>query len=581
MVIVIRGNSSGLRTAMSFLVSAGIHGSVLAWVALGPVWPASVQSTSLYDQVMRADEHRIVWYNLRDRLPDVDPASAHKDARPPRARVPAARTVAAGTRDDLRPPQLIWMPAPELAPPRPLPLPNVVAVAPPPRLVRPFTPPVDRRDGAPAARTLPEAPRVASAFTAKNLPLAEATPVPRRAFAPPPSPKRPAPGVAQLPEAPRVASTMAAESLPFDASLTAPRRVFAPPPPAARPPQGALALPQAPGVTSAVAAESLPLDAPVAAPRRAFAPPPLAARPPQGALALPQAPGVASAVAAESLPIDAPVAAPRRGFTPPPESRVAVARTARLPAAPEVAPSPSQPDEATMAIVGLNPANATDFPKPPGSRPAGFSAGPKPRAEGGDVAGDAARLAVPGLLAREGSKDNRPTVATNLSPTSRENLLAAARLGHPPPAAPPQANVSAAPDPRLEGRVVYRVAIQMPNVTSYSGSWIVWFAEREQIPGGPARNFEPPMPLRKVDPKYIPAAAAERVEGSVRLFAVIRKDGQVDAVALVQHLDDRLDRSAEEALAKWEFQPARLDGAAVDVDAIFEIPFRLAPRSSR
>ena len=539
MVIVIRGNTSGLRTSMSFLVSAGIHGSVLAWVALGPVWPAPVKSPSLYDEVVRANERRIVWYNLRDRLPDVDPATVHKDARPPRARVPAARTVVAGTRDDLRPPQLIWMPAPELAPPRPLPLPNVVAVAPPPRLVRPFTPPVERRDAAPAARTLPEAPHVASAFTPKNLTLAEATPVPRRAFAPPPSPKRPAAGVAQLPEAPRVASAMAANSLPFDAL--------------------------------------------VAAPRRGFAPPPLAARPPQSAPALPQAPGVASAVAAEGLPFDAPVAAPRRGFTPPPESRVAAAWTARLPAAPEVAPSPSPPGETTMAIVGLNPANTTDFPKPPGSRPAGFSAGPKPRAEGGDAAGDGAQLAVPGLLAREGSKDDRPTVATNLSPTSRENLLAAARLGlnHTPPAAPPQASAAAAPDPRLEGRVVYRVAIQMPNVTSYSGSWIVWFAEREQIPGGPTRNFEPPLPLRKVDPKYIPAAAAERVEGNVRLFAVIRRDGRVDAVALVQHLDDRLDRSAEEALARWEFEPARLDGAAVDVDAVFEIPFRLAPRSSR
>jgi periplasmic protein TonB len=84
-----------------------------------------------------------------------------------------------------------------------------------------------------------------------------------------------------------------------------------------------------------------------------------------------------------------------------------------------------------------------------------------------------------------------------------------------------------------------------------------------------------------VDPKYIAAAAAERVEGTVRLAAVIRKDGRVDAITLLRHLDDRLDRSSEEALARWEFQPAFRDGRAVEVDAVFEIPFRLKPRASR
>ena len=48
---------------------------------------------------------------------------------------------------------------------------------------------------------------------------------------------------------------------------------------------------------------------------------------------------------------------------------------------------------------------------------------------------------------------------------------------------------------------------------------------------------------------------------------------------VLQHLDDRLDNSAEEAIAKWEFEPARRDGAAMDIDAVFEIPFRLAPRT--
>ncbi len=64
----------------------------------------------------------------------------------------------------------------------------------------------------------------------------------------------------------------------------------------------------------------------------------------------------------------------------------------------------------------------------------------------------------------------------------------------------------------------------------------------------------------------------------MRLFGVIRKDGHVGGIALVHQLDERLDRSAQEALAKWEFVPAQRDGTPVDVDAIFEIPFHLAPR---
>ena len=50
---------------------------------------------------------------------------------------------------------------------------------------------------------------------------------------------------------------------------------------------------------------------------------------------------------------------------------------------------------------------------------------------------------------------------------------------------------------------------------------------------------------------------------------------------LLRHLDARLDATAQEALAKWQFTPALRNGVAVDVDAVFEIPFRLAPRPKK
>jgi TonB family protein len=90
-----------------------------------------------------------------------------------------------------------------------------------------------------------------------------------------------------------------------------------------------------------------------------------------------------------------------------------------------------------------------------------------------------------------------------------------------------------------------------------------------------------PVPTHKVDPKYVASAVAERIEGKVQLSAVIRASGRIDSITVLQHLDDRLDFSATQALQKWEFQPARRDGRPVDVDAIFEIPFRLEPLATR
>jgi TonB family protein len=234
-------------------------------------------------------------------------------------------------------------------------------------------------------------------------------------------------------------------------------------------------------------------------------------------------------------------------------------------------PSPDLPAVSTahLAIVGLDPSKSPTRPAAPPPRTAGFSAGPTRQPDGASTDGDAAGVVVPGVTVRDGP--------------ARSSLLAAIRPMAPPAPAvpparvdsPPSTRVTSSPDPSLDGRTVYSIAIQMPNITSYSGSWLVWFAERQSSGGGSMRA---PSPLRKVDPKYVAAAAAEGVQGIVRLGAVIRKDGHVENVQVLRRLDDRLDQSAVEALAKWQFEAATRGGAPVDVDAVFEIPFRLAPK---
>ena len=542
MKVVYRGTTIQWRSALSFAVSGCLHGCVLAWVIMGDPGRArheEPRAQSIYDQEIRPNEKRIVWYKLRDKLPEIAPADIQPDARRtqrvPRARLKKPVTIVAGARDDARPAPLIWAPELEVAAPKEIPLPNVVEVA-APKVVRPFVAPPAKPLALPSAAALPEAPRVAAVNAKAALPLPVVTAGgPLRAFTPPPNVRMQRQAMLPLPEGPQPEMVVEPNALPF----------------------------------------------PNAGPRpqpRAFTAPPAKSRA-VAAVGLPAAPEVAGGnVVRRSRPrLGTPVAAAIGKLPPMPPP--APLLWAEPPAAPGV---PEAMAEASLAIVGLNPAMTAEVPAPSSSRAAGFSAGPEARAEGGTGANSIALLNVPGLAVKGGAADKPPTLGTNFSPTSRENLLAAARgaIGAAPkaPAGPRLSGAVAPPDARFAGREVYSVAIQMPNVTSYSGSWLVWFAEREPLPGAAPRQLRAPEVVRKVDPKYVATAAAERVEGTVRLFGVIGKDGRVGGIALLRQLDARLDRSAEEALAKWEFTPALRDGYAVDVDAIFEIPFHLAPR---
>ena len=114
----------------------------------------------------------------------------------------------------------------------------------------------------------------------------------------------------------------------------------------------------------------------------------------------------------------------------------------------------------------------------------------------------------------------------------------------------------------------------MPNLASGAGSWILRFAERDGEGSG-EEEISSPVAVRKVDPKYAPAAVRERVEGTVTLAAQILRNGKVTSVKVVQGLDPRLDLSAVEALTLWQFEPARKKGVPIDLEVMVQIPFRL------
>jgi TonB family protein len=155
----------------------------------------------------------------------------------------------------------------------------------------------------------------------------------------------------------------------------------------------------------------------------------------------------------------------------------------------------------------------------------------------------------------------------------------AASEGAPVMTAPPNFTAlppGAQPEQIFASKKVYKMLVNMPNLNSATGSWILNFTEMRVTSDGPpsaSSDLSGPAPLRKVDPKYPPTLINEHVEGEVVLYAVIRRDGSVDSIQLVRGVDEQLDANAMNALSQWKFRPAMRAGLPVELEAIVHIPF--------
>lgn len=179
------------------------------------------------------------------------------------------------------------------------------------------------------------------------------------------------------------------------------------------------------------------------------------------------------------------------------------------------------------------------------------------------VAGDPARSAP------------APSVNPNLLASARPPRVTSARTMQPASAA----KLTEAERAVFGNRKFYSVTLNMPNLNSAGGSWVIRFAElnhdsSNHDPNAPAADLSQPMATRKVDPAYPLQLMKENVAGTVILYAVIHADGSVGNVRVLRGVDERLDHFAIEAVAQWKFEPATKNGTPVDVEATFQIPFR-------
>jgi TonB family protein len=234
---------------------------------------------------------------------------------------------------------------------------------------------------------------------------------------------------------------------------------------------------------------------------------------------------------------------------------------------------------------------------PPGRRSGEFAAGPEGKPDAPGTPNLEASKDAPALNSGKGRADlpagivignapGAPAVGSSVvagtprkSPDNAKAVFAAAlrtpRVGQVPPYVSSSNDLPGAPrleDKVFNGKKSYSMALNMPNLTSAGGSWIIRFAQLDD--DATAGELSAPVAMTKVDPAYPAELMHDGIEGTVVLYAVIHKDGSVGEVRVLRGLHGKLDENARLALLRWKFRPGTKNGQAVDLEAVVQIPYK-------
>lgn len=103
--------------------------------------------------------------------------------------------------------------------------------------------------------------------------------------------------------------------------------------------------------------------------------------------------------------------------------------------------------------------------------------------------------------------------------------------------------------------------------------------ERTSGPGAPIRiktgvSVQAAKLIKKVTPEYPSEARREYAEGTVRIHAIIGRDGSVEHLQVVSGICS-LSRSAVKAVRHWRYSPTLLNGKPVEVDTTIDVIYSL------
>lgn len=195
-----------------------------------------------------------------------------------------------------------------------------------------------------------------------------------------------------------------------------------------------------------------------------------------------------------------------------------------------------------------------------------------------------ARLAPPlseaaaaGTLSTEGPKAAAPSIATTQEPIPMP-LLETPR---------PAVRSNRLDAPEIQPMEWQGLELRIGEIAGPPAAGPGQSGERGSLSGlGPAGEGEAyragvggvsrPKLLVQTLPSYTDSAIKARVQGTVLLRAVVRRDGSVDSIQVLRGLGHGLDEKAIEEIANhWKFRPGLRNGQPVDVSATIEVSFSL------
>lgn len=89
---------------------------------------------------------------------------------------------------------------------------------------------------------------------------------------------------------------------------------------------------------------------------------------------------------------------------------------------------------------------------------------------------------------------------------------------------------------------------------------------------------EPPRPVFQARPQYPAELRKAKISGEGVTLFIVATDGTVKDAMVVRATDERFGAAAVEAVRKWRFTPAKLNGVVVNCRMMVPIVFTLNER---
>jgi hypothetical protein len=131
----------------------------------------------------------------------------------------------------------------------------------------------------------------------------------------------------------------------------------------------------------------------------------------------------------------------------------------------------------------------------------------------------------------------------------------------------------------------YTVYLDMADAGARGSSWALQYA----LDSNPGSNVSaqhthgrlvPPYAMLKPLPNFSPEAAKRGHGGTIVVFGVINRLGKFEGLQIMHTPDSGLNQFMLDALKKWTFRPAEIDGAQVSVKILLGVPVDSVPESN-